>query len=207
MVSNDQMKVSNHMRISHNIKVEVDLLSRKFPCSLCKYTTRNMDELKNHLIREHNKDKYNWMVEEIEAEYACDECEIKYSRKSELEDHLNKIHGGDGSDKVNKASLEGKKWSCISCEMVFKTEIEYQEHFNIEHCTKNVVEVDGIKEEESISHQEVKNDFFEMELIPKNSSNDSKTGVIFRGDSKEYDEAQSKLEKILSKPNAQYSID
>ena len=76
MISEDQGLISSHMRTSHNLKIEVDLLSRKFPCSLCVFTTRNMDEFKSHLISVHNKETHNWMVEEIEEEYYCDECEI-----------------------------------------------------------------------------------------------------------------------------------
>ena len=111
LISNDHGLVSNHMRTSHNMKVECDLLSRKFPCSLCRFTTRDMAELKNHLITEHNKDKYNWMVEEIEEEFSCDECDEKYSRKSELELHLNKLHGGErgldvGTSQVKQADGE-----------------------------------------------------------------------------------------------------
>ena len=109
MISDDQGLISNHMRISHNIKVEVDLLSRNFPCSLCKFTTRDMDELKNHLISVHNKEKYNWMVEEIEEEYHCDECEIKFSRKSELQNHLNNVHNGDRGFNVDTSNLEEVK--------------------------------------------------------------------------------------------------
>ena len=146
MISRDQAEISHHMKIAHNIKVEVDLLSRKFPCSLCKFTTRDMNELKNHLINEHNKEKHNWMVEEIEEEFTCDECEIKFPRKSELEIHLNKVHFGD----------KGSNWSCMSCEKMFKTEVQSQEHFNIEHCNKDIEVVGDLKKEESISHQEVK---------------------------------------------------
>ena len=204
MISNDQVKVSNHMRTSHNIKVEVDLLSRKFPCSLCKFTTRNMEELKGHLINDHNKEEHNWMVEEIEAQFVCDECDMKFPRKSVLEEHLNETHSGDRGGIATSSQLE---WSCISCQKLFRSESESQEHFNSEHC-KNDSEVDGdLRKEESISHQEVKSGHFEMELIPKNSSNENHTGVIFRGESEEFEEAQRTLEKILQKPNFQFIID
>ena len=65
-----------------------------------------MEELKNHLIIEHNKDKHNWMVEEITEEFSCDECDVKFSRKSELETHLNKLHGGDMGLKVDTSDLK-----------------------------------------------------------------------------------------------------
>ena len=50
-----------------------------------------------------------------------------------------------------------------------------------------------MKKEESVSHQEIKSDYYEMELIPKNETQENKTGVIFRGESEEYAEAQKKL--------------
>ena len=107
MISTDQVMVSNHMRTSHNIKVEVDLLSRKFPCSLCRFTTRNMEELKTHLISDHHKEKHNWMVEEIEAEFGCDECDINFPKKSVLESHLKKVHSGDRGGKADTSN----KWT------------------------------------------------------------------------------------------------
>ena len=87
--------VSKHMSTAHNVKVEVDLLSRKFSCSLCSFTTRAMDELKKHLITEHKKEEHNWMVEEIKAEFTCDECGLDFPRKSLLASHLDTVHNGD----------------------------------------------------------------------------------------------------------------
>ena len=46
-----------------------------------------------------------------------------------------------------------------------------------------------------------------MELIPRNATNENKTGVIFRGESEEFVEAHRKLEKILKIPNGQFSFD
>ena len=105
MISSDQGPISSHMRKSHNIKVEVDNLSRKFPCSLCRFTTRSMEEIKKHLISEHNKEQHNWMVEEVTEEFVCDDCDMKFSRKSELETHMNIVHSGDRGNKVNTSEL------------------------------------------------------------------------------------------------------
>ena len=49
--------------ITHNIKVEEDIIGRKFPCTLCPFTTRNMDELKEHHLSLHKKKRHNLMVE------------------------------------------------------------------------------------------------------------------------------------------------
>ena len=95
MITTEENKVKEHMKKSHNIKVELDLLSRKFPCTLCSFTTRSMEYLKKHLIGNHNKESHNWMVEDIKAEFNCDECDLKFSRKSELESHMNMKHAGD----------------------------------------------------------------------------------------------------------------
>ena len=95
MLTIDEAKIKKHMNTAHNIKVEIDIMGRKFPCSLCSFTTRNMDELKNHLMNVHNKEEHNWMVEDIKAEFTCDECDWVFSRKSELENHLSVVHSGD----------------------------------------------------------------------------------------------------------------
>ena len=71
------------------------MTTRKFNCSQCSYTTRNMDKLKNHLINMHNKEQYNWMVDEIEAEFICDDCEIVFPSRSLLSSHLDSVHSGD----------------------------------------------------------------------------------------------------------------
>ena len=95
MISVDLNKVTRHLNAVHNIKTEDDQLRRKLSGSLCEYTTRAMDELTNHLIMEHKKEKHDWMVEEIKAEFNCDECDLKFPRKSLLESHLETAHSGD----------------------------------------------------------------------------------------------------------------
>ena len=77
------------------MKVEAELTDRKFTCSLSNFMTRNMNDLKNHLMSVHKKEQYDWMVEEIKAEYVCDECDLKFPRMSLLTSHLDIVHGGD----------------------------------------------------------------------------------------------------------------
>ena len=50
MVSEDGDAVKDHLRLTHNVKVDMKVIIRKFPCSLCKYSTTSMEEYKNHLI-------------------------------------------------------------------------------------------------------------------------------------------------------------
>ena len=59
MVSSDKGKIGKHMNAVHNIKVEVDTLSIKFSCYMCDWGTRNMNELKKHLINDHKKEEHN----------------------------------------------------------------------------------------------------------------------------------------------------
>ena len=55
----------------------------------------------------HNKEPNNWMVNEIKAEYACDECELKFPRMSQLTSHIDTVHVGNrGIIEVND---KGKK--------------------------------------------------------------------------------------------------
>ena len=173
-----------------------------------------MEELKTHLISENHKEKHNCVVEEIEAEFVCDECDINFPKKSVLESHLKEVHSGDSGGKADTSRLEEIKgetadvsssWSGVSCDKMFKFEIESQEHFNIEHCRKDIEVIGDFKKENSISNQEVKNGFFERELIPKNNTKKEVTGVIFRAESEEYDEAQRILEKIFKNPTPSLS--
>ena len=44
MVTRDQDKVNKHMLASHGIKVETEMLNRKFSCTLCNFSSRDMEE-------------------------------------------------------------------------------------------------------------------------------------------------------------------
>ena len=98
MISSDKGKLVKHMNASHNIKVEVDALSMKFSCYLCDWGTRNMNELKKHLINDHKKEEHNWMVGVITGLFTCNECEDEFPNKTMLETHMNSIHMGDGKN-------------------------------------------------------------------------------------------------------------
>ena len=95
MVSEDADVVKKHLMEAHNVKVEMEALIRKFPCSLCKYSTTNMGDYKNHLINTHNKERHNWIVEEIIVSFSCEECDLEFPRSSELKSHIDKTHSGD----------------------------------------------------------------------------------------------------------------
>ena len=96
------------MNTVHNIKVETDMLNRKFPCSLCIYTTRNINKLRSHLMNAHNKEEHNWMVEDITAVFSCDDCDLEFSRRSELSLHLDSVHSGDqgNSEKIKEVKFK-----------------------------------------------------------------------------------------------------
>ena len=107
VISVDQDKVSTHMSKDHSIKVEEDIVSRKYSCSLCNYDTRNMNDLKNHIIVVHKKEPHNWMVEDIQTYFKCDDCEIEFPRKSLLESHMDQTHSGDqGTSKKSNVVKE-----------------------------------------------------------------------------------------------------
>ena len=92
-----------------------------------------MEELRDHLICAHKKEKHNWMVEEVKAEFSCDECEIVFPMKSMLESHLDLVHHGDKGIVTSAVSqtviVENKKegnlqngdnFCCEKCVKVFK---------------------------------------------------------------------------------------
>ena len=51
-----------------------------------------MKNYKVHMINIHNKEKHNWMVEEVKTVFACDECKLDISDRSTLENHMHNIH-------------------------------------------------------------------------------------------------------------------
>ena len=83
------------MNNAHNIKIEVEIITKKFSCSLCTYTTSNMNEFKMHQITMHKKDPHNWMVDEIREIYSCEECSLQFPEKVGLDIHMDKSHSGD----------------------------------------------------------------------------------------------------------------
>lgn len=43
------------------------------------------------MIKEHNKEEYNWMVGEIKTKFTCDECEIPSNENLKLPEFVSKI--------------------------------------------------------------------------------------------------------------------
>ena len=92
IISKDQSEVKVHMKLAHNIKVEDDdMMSEKLVCSFCPYTVRNMIEYKNHMIKVHKKDEWNWTLE-VKAVYYCDECDFEFPEKAMLRKHIQSGH-------------------------------------------------------------------------------------------------------------------
>ena len=80
------------MKLAHNIKVkDDDKLAETLVCPLCEYTTRNMNEFKNHMTKVHKKDEWNWSLD-IKAVHFCDECEVEFPEKSMLRKHIDSGH-------------------------------------------------------------------------------------------------------------------
>ena len=50
-----------------------------------------MGEFKEHMIKEHKKDPWNWGLE-VKAVHFCDECEIEFPEKTMLRKHLESGH-------------------------------------------------------------------------------------------------------------------
>ena len=88
MVAEDESKVKSHLSEAHNIKVDTEHVIRTFCCSLCVFTTKSMEEYKNHLINIHNKEKHNWIVEELIQSFVCEECELEFPKSEMLTRNL-----------------------------------------------------------------------------------------------------------------------
>ena len=102
------------MNTVHNIKVEVDDLSMKLSCSICVFETRNMSEYKRHLINEHKKEEHNWMVDEFNIKFTCDECETEFPDKAMLVKHMESIHMGDEANSKNQNNEHMRLPRCVS---------------------------------------------------------------------------------------------
>ena len=184
MMTNNPDKVKEHMNKSHNLKVEEDLLSRKFPCSLCIFTTRNMEDLKNHLIDVHKKDKHNWMVEEITAVFTCDECDIHFSRRSELEAHMNKIHAGNLTEVKTEPNVRpGAKRKISTTSSTLTTINENDDIYE--------VQPDNVKVEEHKDYTKTMHDADEPKLI------------TIRGINQPFLEARRKIARVIRRGNLQ----
>ena len=110
MISKDPDEVNIHMNQGHSIKLEVEMVNKKFCCSLCTFNTGNMNEFKTHQIAEHKKDLHNWMVDEVRVVYICEECLSEFQERSELENHIDKSHNGDKiSSDIFPKKLENRK--------------------------------------------------------------------------------------------------
>ena len=99
-------------------------------------------ELKSHLIKEHKKDEFNWMVEGIDSVFSCDECDIEFPQQSMLVSHKDNIHSTERENKtltetkVDNAQDQGGKRSNYKCEMCNikkKTESELRVHKSTMH--------------------------------------------------------------------------
>ena len=92
LTSEDQNKVKVHLKLAHNMKVEdEDIMLEKLMCALCPYSARNMDHLRDHMINEHNKDRWNWGLE-MKAAYYCDECDFEFPERAMLRKHIESGH-------------------------------------------------------------------------------------------------------------------
>ena len=106
MTMDDEVKTKSHMEQMHNIKVEEEIVTQKYSCSHCSFTSTKMNDFKNHQIQIHKKEPHNWMVDEIRVVFNCDECDIVFPKKSSLEIHRHQVHYGDNATKTdNKTEI------------------------------------------------------------------------------------------------------
>ena len=165
-----------------------------------------MEEFKKHLIVEYNKEKHNWMVEEIKAEFNCDECDLVFPRKSSLESHNDKLHGGD----------RGMEFRCVfadTCNNTYSTKREMYNHTEKDHKvgepSQEIIEIEETTyDEDNDSFREIDfNDFYKMDTNPKEVvSKDRIVGFTFTGESDEYKHAKEKIEVMMTKPKAKYTV-
>ena len=216
MVSKDVDKVKKHMLAAHKIKVETDVLIRKYFCTICIFTTRDRNDFKTHLMTIHQKEKYNWMVEEIESEFSCDECDLVFPRKSGLESHHDTVHNGDRKEiqhniegemideeqKVNKTKIE-----CHICGICCISMKNLNDHMTELHptVTRDIIIIKDDSEDKVVNiikENKWENDDepeYTIETQPKNAVEDKKQNIKFTGDSEDFNEGLKKLKDIVTK--------
>ena len=59
LTSTDNVKANEHMEKHYKIKVVVDEVTKSHFCSMCKCKSPNMGEIKNHIMKEHEKESMN----------------------------------------------------------------------------------------------------------------------------------------------------
>ena len=68
------------------------------------------------------------------------------------------------------------------------------------------VEGEDMKVDDKIDTEVDYNEYYNWEMIPKCNSDDTKTGVTFKGDSDEYITAHGKLFEMLNKKGMKYFV-
>ena len=68
----------------HNIKIELENVSKTFFCPECSFTDKNFANIKTHMIGVHKKKNHEWMTGEFLVEYVCSECDSQFSEQTSL---------------------------------------------------------------------------------------------------------------------------
>ena len=92
----DQKKVKEHMEAEHSVKVEEEPTDETYCCATCKYEKKGMLDFRNHMMKTHNKDAWNWSME-INVKFKCDQCGTNFPNKTNLRRH---IEGGHQDDNI-----------------------------------------------------------------------------------------------------------
>ena len=92
LILTDNVKACEHMEKYHNIKVVDEEITKSLFCSMCKFTSSNMNELKKHIMKDHEIGEHEWWTENIKTEYYCQECEIEFSKREMFMNHMEKKH-------------------------------------------------------------------------------------------------------------------
>ena len=168
LTSPDQDKIKTHMKAVHGIKVEEDNIGRTNFVALCSYNNMNMGEFKKHMITEHKKGAHEWWTEDVKSEYYCEECDIKFSEKQMLTNHIEThSHNFVNLDRVESNSAR----------------IVKSEYYDI----KNYPDNQNDSEDEEVVRAYGKKKELEQ------------TGIIMKGKSQAFKDANTKLKAKLIK--------
>ena len=79
------------MKLAHGMKVEGEGIKDLFGCPQCSFLSKNMNDMKNHMINEHKKDEWNWGLK-IRLKFICGECDLEFVNNSMMKRHIESGH-------------------------------------------------------------------------------------------------------------------
>ena len=161
----------------------------KDACTPCNEKFQNYNQLEKHNKTVHEVDIIH------ESKYACTHCNIKFQNYNQLEKHKKYVHEADLTKMNRTQKLTHKR----------KNEDETNKVEEIKSMSHDTAPTNNTKKD-SVA-KDVGNEFFEVEISPKDGLEDEIATITFKGKSKEFESAAKVLKDLLTKPKSSYIVE